>query len=195
MKQDVLEGGIRVPAMLRWPTGLPAGTEGHDMLHFCDWLPTLAAVAGAIPDGRPLDGVNVLPVLQGKSKTGVCQRFWQFNRYDPVLHCNMAMRDGDWKLYWPRIPEAMVKLQSDQGWAERLMREPHFFMPIDNPPVERALSLPQAPELYDLANDPLESQDLAKSHPHRGDRMKLAAENWFHEVEEDRAIAAKGTCR
>lgn len=191
MKQDVLEGGIRVPAIARWPAALPAGSDCHDMLHFCDWLPTLAAAAGATPNGRPLDGVNVLPVLNGDSGAAVSKRFWQFNRYEPVLHCNMAMRDGDWKLYWPRIPEAMLKLQSDQGWAERLVREPHFFTPVENPPVERILSPAREPELYNIRNDPFESNNVAAVHPGCVARMKLEAENWFHEVEEERRAVPK----
>ena len=45
-KQDVLEGGIRVPAIVRWPDGLPAGAACDVMIHFCDWLPTLASRRG-----------------------------------------------------------------------------------------------------------------------------------------------------
>ena len=54
-KQDVLEGGIRVPAIVRWPDGLPAGAACDEMIHFCDWLPTLAAAAG-VTAGRPAAG-------------------------------------------------------------------------------------------------------------------------------------------
>ena len=64
-KQDVLEGGIRVPAIVRWPDGLPAGAACDEMIHFCDWLPTLAAAAGVTPDGLPLDGCDQLPRLRG----------------------------------------------------------------------------------------------------------------------------------
>ena len=95
-KQEVLEGGIRVPAIVRWPAGLPAG---------------------AAP------------------------RFWQFNRYDPVPGCNLAMRDGPWKLYWPRIPEAMVKLQEDNAAVRELMTRPHYEMPVteSSPPTPEAV--------------------------------------------------------
>ena len=191
MKQDVLEGGIRVPALVRWPAGLPKGTECHDMIHFCDWLPTLADAAGAQPHGSPLDGVNARPVLRGEASASAAKRFWQFNRYDPVPHCNMAMRDGDWKLYWPWIPEAKVKLSPDNVWAERLTREPHFLTPIENPPVERDLSPAAQPELYNIKHDPSESEDLSTKHPERVARMKVEAENWFEEVERDRAQVAQ----
>jgi arylsulfatase A-like enzyme len=189
MKQDVLEGGIRVPAIVRWPAGLPAGTECHDMIHFCDWLPTLSAAAGATPNGRPLDGVDAIKALSGGGSLSHVKRFWQHNRYDPVLHCNMAMRDGNWKLYWPRIPEAMVKLREDNDWAYRLVREPHRLMPVSNPPVERELSLAPTPQLYDLSDDPLESTDLAVREPERVLRMSREADAWFESVERDRVDA------
>ena len=181
-KQDVLEGGIRVPAIVRWPDGLPAGAACDEMIHFCDWLPTLAAAAGVTPDGLPLDGCDQLPRLRGTNPAGAPPRFWQFNRYEPVPHCNLAMRDGPWKLYWPRIPQAMVKQQDDNVAVRDLMSRGHFEMPVRNPPVERALSAPGEPELYDIADDPFEARNLAATDPERVARMRIAAENWFASV-------------
>ena len=185
-KQDVLEGGIRVPAIVRWPAGLPAGAACDEMIHFCDWLPTLAAAAGVTPDGRPVDGCDQLPRLRGTAPAGAAPRFWQFNRYEPASHCNLAMRDGPWKLYWPRIPEAMVKLQEDNVEVRDLMSRGHFDMPVRNPPVERTLSAPGDPELYHIADDPCEARNLAAAHPDRVARMRVAAENWFASVEAER---------
>ena len=195
-KQDVLEGGIRVPAIVRWSDGLPAGAACDEMIHFCDWLPTLAAAAGVTPQGQPLDGCDQLPRLRGTTPAGAAPRFWQFNRYDPVPGCNLAMRDGPWKLYWPRIPEAMVKLQQDNVAVRELMARPHFEMQVQNPPVERTLSPPGEPELYCISDDPCEAHDLAADQPDRVARMRLAAENWFAEVEaERRRSAAQGGVR
>lgn len=189
MKQDVLEGGIRVPAIIRWPAGISGGVQFHDMVHFCDWMPTLLATAGitAFPD-LPLDGINVLPVLQGRSGQVMTKRFWQFNRYEPVLGCNGAMRDGDWKLYWPRIPEAMVKLKVDGTWYRRMMDEPHFLMEVDMSPIQRPEepSEPREPELYNIKEDPYENKNLAAQHPERIAMMQLEMENWFHEVNAER---------
>ena len=185
-KSEVLEGGIRVPGIVRWLAGLPAGADCHAMIHFCDWLPTLAAAAGAAPGGRPLDGCDQLQSLRGVSVAGAPPRFWQFNRYDPVPHCNLAMRDGPWKLYWPRIPEAMVKLRSDNVAVRWLMAAHHFEMAVSNPPVARRLSPPGAAQLYRIPDDPTEAHDLAPSHPEVAARMRRAAENWFAEVEAER---------
>ena len=186
-KSHVLEGGIRVPAILRWPDGLPWGHEYHEMVHFTDWLPTLTAACSIetklLP---PTDGANQLPVLRGEKGKVNPKRFWQFNRYDPIGNCNAAMRDGDWKLYWPRIPEAMQKLRSDTTPYLENFHQPHILMDVYNPPVERTLSSPGQPKLYNVDDDPFESQDLSAKYPDRLEKMKLELENWFEEVEAER---------
>ena len=101
------------------------------------------------------------------------------------------MRDGPWKLYWPRIPEAMVKLQEDNVAVRDLMSRGHSDLPVHNPPVERTLSAPGEPELYHIANDPCESRNLADTHPDRVARMRVAAENWFASVEAERRAIAR----
>ena len=183
-KYDVLEGGIRVPAILRWPDGLPQDEEYHNMVHFTDWLPTLMAACGI--DAKfslPPDGVNQLPVLRGEWGKVNSKRFWQFNRYDPLGNCNAAMRDGEWKLYWPRIPEAMKKLSSDNMPYHENFNQPHILMDVSNPPVERTLSPPGEPELYNVEVDPHENNNLSKKYPNRLAKMKLELGNWFEEVE------------
>jgi arylsulfatase A len=188
MKQDVLEGGIRVPAIVRWPAGLPGGAEVDAMVHFCDWLPTLLSAAGIAeqPD-LPLDGHDALSALRGERGQVNPKRFWQFNRYKPVPCCNAAMRDGDWKLEWPRIPEAMVKLAGDGIHYRALFNMPHLEKEIDRRPVERTIPPPSGgPELYNLADDPGESRDLAAEQPERVERMRRELENWFDEVNAER---------
>jgi len=190
MKQDVLEGGIRVPAILRWGDGLPVGHEFHDMIHFTDWLPTLADACGIGYQAQlPLDGLNQLQSLRGDKQSVPTQRFWQYNRYDPVVHCNAAMRDGQWKLYYPRIPEAMMKLSFDSDDYKANFTRPHTLTEIHNPTVERELSEPQSPELYDLASDPYENDNLAHQYPEKMSAMKHSLENWFISVEKDREDA------
>ena len=187
MKYDVLEGGIRVPAILRWPGGLPQGVEHHEMVHFTDWLPTLLSAAGieTSPD-LPLDGINVLELLRGESEKVDTNRFWQFNRYDPVPSCNAAMRDGDWKLYWPKIPEAMGKSQVDNVWYQGMFHVAHFETEIDRSHFERELSSPGKPELYNIGEDAYEENDLAEKYPERLAKMKSELETWFETVESER---------
>ena len=184
-KQDVLEGGIRVPAVVHWPGGLEGGREVHEMVHFCDWMVTLLqACECTCPD---TDGINMLHTLRGDPGKSPCQRFWQFNRYEPVMQCNGAMRDGEWKLYIPRIPEAMRKQEQDGDWYRRMFTEPHFETDLPDPHfIERTLSEPSSPELYNINNDPHEDSNLAQTHPDRLNAMAHAYETWFERVQAER---------
>jgi arylsulfatase A-like enzyme len=92
-KRTTLEGGIRVPFAIVWKGHLPAGTTYELPIIQLDILPTALAAAGVEvkPDWK-LDGVNLLPYLQGKN-TGAPHDtlYWRFGE-------QMAIRQGDWKL-------------------------------------------------------------------------------------------------
>ena len=62
------EGGIRVPMIMRWPAGLKGARSIDELVHFTDWLPTLLRITGIErPDGPPLDGLDIWPLLQGEA--------------------------------------------------------------------------------------------------------------------------------
>ncbi|NQT53585.1 hypothetical protein HQ576_16125, partial [bacterium] len=108
-----------------------------------------------------------------------------------VPHCNAALRDGDWKLYWPAIPEAMQKLAIDNHWYRRMYKEPHFEMPIQREPVPRALSKSGKPRLFHLKDDPHEKRDLSVAEPDRLARMTRDLDRWFEAVEKERRDACE----
>lgn len=60
------EGGVRVVAMMRWPARLKAGTHFEHPACYLDLLPTLAAAAGT-PPPEGIDGLNLLPQLEGRA--------------------------------------------------------------------------------------------------------------------------------
>jgi arylsulfatase A len=182
MKQDVLEGGIRVPALLRAP-GLTAGTTCDRTVHFCDWLPTLFSLSGAeLGTGLPLDGRNLSALLRGAGQAQDRSLCWQWNRYEPVGFCNAAIREGRWKLYWPPLPEAMAKDPRDNEFYRRGLTEPHRLMEVENPPPERGIPEPCAPLLFDLESDPGEEKDLAAGNARRVDEMADSWRAWFEDV-------------
>src|ERR1700683_170230 len=112
----VYEGGIRLPMAIRWPAGIDGRRQVHEMVHLTDWLPTLTALAGAeVSNQLRIDGVDVMPVLQGERGKINSTRFWQWNRYTPVGECNAAMRDGNWKLVRPAISQLMSVSREDLG--------------------------------------------------------------------------------
>ncbi len=121
-KGQLLEGGIRVPMIVRWPQHLPAGRTETRMASSLDLLPTILAAAGAAvpPD---LDGTDMLPHLTGATDRPIReQHYWR-------MAGRAALRQGDWKIHRPA---------AKRRW-----------------------------ELYDLANDVGESEDLAARHPEK----------------------------
>ena len=65
-----MDGGIRVPTLMRWPDHIPAGIEIDEPLSNMDFFPTVAEVAGVnVPSDRVIDGVSMLPVLTGEKTT------------------------------------------------------------------------------------------------------------------------------
>jgi len=187
-KTLVYEGGIRLPMVVRWPAALEGRRQLDTMVHFTDWLPTLLAIAGsAPPDDARLDGVDVLPILQGEPGKVSPTRFWQWNRYTPVGECNAAMRDGPWKLVRPAIKEAMALADGDLAMDIEAKYNPDKFTEIVRSP-EPARTIPPPPpaQLFNLSTDPLERDDLAASEPQRAARMEQALATWFEDVERER---------
>jgi arylsulfatase A len=192
-KGNVYEGGIRVPALLRWPAGLLGGLETHAFVHFTDWMPTLLAAAGVEPPrGRRLDGESVLPALRGEAGQANPRRFWQWNRYTPVASGNAAMRDGPWKLLRPALREAMWISPEDADLDRRLKYETEAITDIcREPEPHRSVPPPHPPLLFNLDDDPGERHDVAVIHPERVGLMQRALDRWFGEVEADRLSAGK----
>lgn len=190
MKQDVLEGGIRVPAILSCPGSLQAGRQCEYVIHFVDWLSTIFSLAGApLRPALPLDGRDATYVIKGEGNQTSPNRYWQWNRYDPVSRCNAAVRDGKWKLYWARIPEAMAKDPEDSKWYVRGLTEPHALMDVGNPHVHRDLPSPPRPMLFDIEADPGELRDLVSRFPAKTEALTRKWLHWFENVERDRMEA------
>ena len=62
-KTELLEGGLRIPALISWPARLPQGRTTDQVAISMDWLPTLLAAAGTAPEPAfPPDGMNLLPM-------------------------------------------------------------------------------------------------------------------------------------
>ncbi|MCC6408328.1 MAG: sulfatase [Planctomycetes bacterium] len=100
-KPELYEGGVRVPFLVRWTGKLKAGTVEARPVSSLDVVPTVLAAAGLAkgggrPDGKtddkPLDGVDLVPFLTGKSKARPHDAlFWRIGK-------DSAARVGDWKL-------------------------------------------------------------------------------------------------
>jgi len=93
-----LEGGIRVPFIIRWPGVIPAGRVSNEIVHGADLFPTFATIAGAsLPSDRSIDGVDQSRFLLGNSQTSAREGFpiWCADRLTAVKWRN-------WKLHFFR---------------------------------------------------------------------------------------------
>ena len=146
-KAQVLEGGIRTPAMMQWKGRLPAGKVYDQPTIQLDILPTALSAAGVKiqPDWK-LDGVNLVPYLTGQEKGPPHETlFWRFGR-------QWAVRRGDWKL-----------VQQPGG------------------PRRQA-----APQLFNLADDIGEKNDLAAKQPEKVKELQAAYDAWNAQLEKPR---------
>jgi len=93
-KQSVYEGGIRIPFIISWPGRLRSDFVCREPVMFMDIMPTIAAAVGAtLPQGRALEGRNMLPVLTGKSKAPLHESLYWDGAEEKT-----AVRSGRWKL-------------------------------------------------------------------------------------------------
>jgi arylsulfatase A len=141
-KGTLYEGGIRVPCLVRWPGAARAGLVCDAPVQATDWLPTLFEAAGArAPDGYPLDGRSLRPLLTGGT---LPERslYWYAPLYD---------------LRWGATPAAAVR----RG-PFKLVE--HFGDSFDDAGRYRP---GRRVELYDLGADRGEATDLAARHPDR----------------------------
>jgi arylsulfatase A-like enzyme len=94
-KSSLWEGGIRVPAIIRWPGHIPPRTVSGQVGITMDLSASIVAAAGATaPTDPPFDGMNIFPILERRSPEVERTLFWRVS----VERRQQAVRSGDWKL-------------------------------------------------------------------------------------------------
>ncbi len=148
-KADIWDGGHRIPFLARWPGKIPAGTVSHQLGCLTDLMATAAAISGfRLPAQAAEDSYNLLPAFTGKPAKPI---------RSSIVHHSIdgmfSIREGDWKL----------ELGLGSGG---------FTAPARIPTV------PQGPQgqLYNLAKDPSESQNLWQKHPEKVKRLTALLE-------------------
>ena len=135
-KMDLLEGGIRVPCIARWPGRLPAGRSTARLAITMDWTATLLAAAGvaAHPD-HPLDGVDLLADEKPRNL------YWRMK-----FRGQKAVRSGAWKYLSIEGNEYLFDLSRDpRERANMRRREPARFEALKQAYAEWEATLPPIP--------------------------------------------------
>ncbi len=153
-KGTAFDGGLRVPAIWRWPGHIPAGSECRAIASTLDVLPTLAAVTGAPLPALPIDGVDILPLLMGAE--GASPRDTHLFYYEGQLR---GIREGRWK----RVYEHRTRSYTGVDPGRDGVPGPYAF------PVVPA-------SLYDLETDIGETTDVSSENPEIVARLDALAE-------------------
>ena len=152
-KRFQYDGGEKVPFIVRWPAGIPAGQVRQQPVIALDILPTAMEAAGlTVPANEVLDGISLLPSLKANEDLQPQRMlFWAGSHYEKdvakgsVGHDNpppaWAIRRGDWKLM--QIMEA------------------------------------GKPMLFNVTADPSESKDVIAQHPDLAAELQKAWVDWF----------------
>ena len=124
-KTELLEGGLRIPAIVSWPARIPQGRTTDQVAISMDWLPTLLAAAGTSPDPKfPSDGINLLPIVAQGAPVVTRKLFWRYK-----ANAQRASRDGDYK-------------------SLKILDNTFLFNVVDDP-MERANLKERQKEIYD----------------------------------------------
>lgn len=117
-KGSVWEGGIRVPAIIRWPGRIRAGRVSRQVGITMDLTASILAATGtSVPAEAHLDGIDIFPVLEGRVPEIERTLFWRV-RGD---RAQQSVRSGEWKLLLDNGRPMLFNLRSDVGERNNLI--------------------------------------------------------------------------
>jgi len=142
-KGSVYEGGVRVPAVIRWPDGIDGGRDVDGMMGYIDVYPTIKRIVGVTaPEPNPLDGLDMLEIIRGRAEAP--RRDW-FSYIAQGSPDKTAICDGTWKLVV--VGGSVLDVSLEPG------------LPPVHPENKPSI------ELFRLDRDPGEQNNLAAEHP------------------------------
>ncbi|GAB6167362.1 sulfatase [Thermostilla marina] len=99
-KGSTYEGGVRVPAIIRWPKRVPKGSVSHEPIITTDYYPTILDLAGLPPKPEQhVDGLSIVPLFDGAETLPRDAIYWHYPHYHPGgATPYSAVRARDWKL-------------------------------------------------------------------------------------------------
>ena len=142
-KMDLLEGGIRVPLIARWPGTIPAGTSTAQLAITMDWVATFLDAAKVAPHAdHPLDGASLMRTLRDPTHVVDRELFWRMKHRD-----QRAVREGRWKYLALDGAEYLYDLERDaRERANFAEREPERFAAMRERYAAWAKTMPGIPD-------------------------------------------------
>jgi len=161
-KFSYFEGGIRVPAIIRFPGVVPENQSRDQVCIEMDWFATIAELTGTDISDLDIDGKSLLPVLaDANAESQHDALFWQHGSYDDA-RAQWVVRKGPWKL-----------LGNAKEWTRNgVIREDELF-------------------LSNLDLDVTEQENLAGKYPDETIELKALHDRWIREVREEMNLPVK----
>lgn len=151
-KSFVFEGGIRVPAIIRWPGVAQKGSVSTQPVWNIDILPTFCRAASVeLPHNRKFDGVDWRPLFRHKTLQRRSPMFWFFYRTHPAW----ALRSGKWML---------------TAYASERVPPGHSIRPSHMEYI-KTIEFSRF-ELYDISADPAQTKNVAAKQPQVFERLR-----------------------
>jgi len=184
-KGQIYEGGIRVPAVIEWPARI-RGSRVSDMITVTtDTLPTLCEIVGVPPPPGPLDGISLLPLLEGRmTERPQSVGFWLGQprqglepSIDPELQrgTTPTVKRGPDGFTRNFLNFIQPDIQAVDFAGPRALLGNRFKLVIDG-------AGPGTVELFDIRTDPAEAHDIAAAHPDEVVRLAAELRAWQQSV-------------
>lgn len=159
-KYCLMDGGIKVPMILSWPARVAMSSTHDAVVTHRDVFASLAEILEIEP-AQEIDGKSFLPLLEGKAKTVHTEPlFWDCGNKTPTW----ITMQGDWKLVFRETARDYLMYQLDESG---LVDSEFLKIPI-----------PAGTHLYNLADDPGETTDVAAKYPERVESMTKLHAQW-----------------
>ena len=186
-KGRVYEGGVRVPGLIEWPAKVAEARRSAVNSVTSDILPTLCDIVGLDAPERPLDGVSLLPVIEGTMRERpepIC--FWSYGgdrREDGDPYIDPGLQEGTTplvKMMDGRLTRNFrnfryLSIEEEDFAGPRAILDSRYKLVVDG-------SGESSIELFDMREDPGETADLAGSHPEEVARLAARLRDWQQSV-------------
>ncbi len=161
-KTSVHEGGTRVPLFVRWPAARWTAHVVKPIVSHIDLYPTLLDLCGVpAPPGPPIDGISLLPLLEGEESQWPERVLFTHNPIDETNKFPGAVRTDRYRL--------VCDIRGRSGGSGAVNND----------------ASATRWQLYDMANDPGEKNDLARQQPEKVAELSALYDAWFADISRD----------
>ncbi len=191
LKGHVYEGGIRVPGVIEWPARIPEPRVSDVPAVTSDLLPTLCSLVGRSLPARPIDGVDLLPLIDGKMDARPKPIFvWSYNtrrfarlELDPWIEPERQKGTTPLVKLMGGIPTRNFRnlrhpeIDASDFLGPRAVVDNRFKLVLH----DRKDGEPKV-ELFDLLDDPAETRNLSEEQPEIAHKLKQQMRDWQQSV-------------